>query len=63
MQQRSVPVRELQQLLLSGQYLVIALVDKARLEQGLGHPPGNLSPSDTDGYKGELAPPLPFLFI
>ena len=57
MEQRSVPAAELQQYLLDGRHLVIALVDKFRLERGLAlwQEPG-FSDEDEKGYKGELKP-------
>ena len=51
-QQRCVPTAELQQLLLAGQHLVIALVDKDSLEGGLAlWSSSHHSPAE-DSYKG-----------
>ena len=53
MQQRSVPAAELQSYLLSGQHVVIALVDKSILESGLAlWSEPSYHPRDPPGYKG-----------
>lgn len=53
-QQRSVSTLELQQLLLAGQHLVIALVDKDSLEGGLALWSCPHGASTEDGYKGNM---------